>query len=296
MTSELNELLQEGITRSGQLTDTADEAMDAIDAMVKNAEGLTQRVREEGTEACQHLREVVTRLEQASGELEGVRGKAEGALDGLAGKAADLKAEVGDLLERARRNLTDLDAQKDRLGASVDLQMVEAQSAFTELAHKTQELEAEAARHLDQAGAAIAAFRSGIEAARAEIAEKRHAWATALEGLEAHAREQSDGWTAALQGLLARQTAAMVATANATVARHNQGMRHVKQRFVEQAPQELASALEPVRIAVSTLKESAATRQQGLSSRARELGEAAADALSVIPAIRGNLTSTARLG
>jgi hypothetical protein len=47
MTSEINELLGQRVTCTQQLSDTSDEAMTAIDGMVKNAEALTERVREE---------------------------------------------------------------------------------------------------------------------------------------------------------------------------------------------------------------------------------------------------------
>ncbi len=296
MTSEINQLLEESVTRSAELGDTADEAMNAIDGMVKNAEALAERVREEGSETCRCLHEVAAHLEHAGGELETARGSAEGALDGLAGKAADLKTEVGNLLERVKKNMGDLEAQQNRINESVDGHASSTQAAFSDLAQKTHDVEAETGRHLEEAGAAISAFRSAIGAARAEFAHQREAWANSLASLETHAHEQTEAWTAGLHGLLTKQAATMVEAANAMVARHNDAMKHLKERFVEQAPHELDSALEPLRTAIEHLKEIAATRQQGLSSHVQELGQSAAEALSVIEGIRAGLTSAARLG
>jgi ABC-type transporter Mla subunit MlaD len=296
MTSEINQLLEEAVTRSAELGDTADEAMTAIDGMVKNAEALTERVREEGSEASRHLHEVAARLEQAGGELEAARGDADGALEGLAGKAADLKTEVGNLLDRVKKNMGDLEAQQKRMNESLDGHASSTQAAFAELAQKTHELEAETGRHLEEAGAAISAFRSAIDAARAEFAHQREAWANALASLETHAHEQADAWTAGLHGLLARQAVTMVEAANAMVGRHNEAMHHLRQRFVEQAPHELTSALDPLRAAVEHLKESAATKQHGLSSHVQELGQSATEALSVLDGMRAGLTSTAQVG
>jgi DNA repair exonuclease SbcCD ATPase subunit len=214
----------------------------------------------------------------------------------LAGKAAHLKTEVGNLLERVKKNMGDLEAQQNRVNESLDGHMSSTQAGFTELAQKTHELEAETGRHLEQAGAAISAFRSAIDAARAKFAHQREAWTSALASLDTHAHEQANAWTAGLHGLLTRQATTMVETVNAMVDRHNDAMHHLKQRFVEQAPHELASALEPVRAAVESLKESAATRQHGLSSHVQELGQSATEALSVLEGIRAGLTSTARLG
>ena len=79
------------------------------------------------------------------------------------------------------------------------------------------------------------------------------------------------------------------------VNRHNEAMRHLEQSFVEQAPQELASALEPVQAAVEHLGETAAARQGTLSTRAQELAHAATEALATVEVIRTDLGSAARL-
>ena len=150
------------------------------------------------------------------------------------------------------------------------------------------------AHDLERDPEALGGFSPAL--ARAEFAHQREAWANSLASLETHAHEQTEAWTAGLHGLLTKQAATMVEAANAMVARHNDAMKHLKERFVEQAPHELDSALEPLRTAIEHLKEIAATRQQGLSSHVQELGQSAAEALSVIEGIRAGLTSAARLG
>jgi phage shock protein A len=80
MTAPINELFEEGITRSRALSDAADLAMKAIDAMTGEAEQLAQKVEEEGQQAGQHARGLAARLEEAGHALEAGRGQAEGAL------------------------------------------------------------------------------------------------------------------------------------------------------------------------------------------------------------------------
>ncbi|SRR5258708_7771579 len=118
MTSEINQLLEESVTRSAELGDTADEAMNDIDGMAKNAEALTERVREEGSGVSRYFHEITAHLEHAGGELEAARGSAEGALDSLAGKAADLKTEVGNPLERVKKNVGDLEGLGPKGGSA----------------------------------------------------------------------------------------------------------------------------------------------------------------------------------
>ena len=68
-TAVINQLFEEGITRSRELSDAADEAMRAIDDMAKEAEELAQRVDTEAAEARQHIQELTSRLERSEGAL-----------------------------------------------------------------------------------------------------------------------------------------------------------------------------------------------------------------------------------
>jgi chromosome segregation ATPase len=296
MTSEINELFEESVTHCQQLTDTTDGVMNAVDGMTKNAESLTARVEEEGHHASQHLRELVARLEHAEEDLQASRGHAESAQDGLAAKAADVKSEVGSLLERVKKAMADLEAQKGRLDESLESQMSTTRNDFTELAQKTQQVETEAGHHLDEAAAALSAFHSALDAARSEFAHKKEAWDAALASLETHAQEAASAWVQGLHGLLSMQASTMVETANALVDRHNEAMAGLKHRFVEQAPQDLTSALEPLKTALETIREGAATRAQSLSAQAEELGQTAKELVSTIDTVRAGLSATARLG
>jgi len=296
MAAEINELFEEGITRCGELTDAVDTAMNVIDETADRARELADRVGQEGTEARQHLRDLVARLEKADDTIEDARKDAEGTLEGLAGKAVDLKTGVDVLLERVKKAAAQLEEQRSLLDDSLDAQVATAQGDFSELAHKTQELEAEANRRLDQAGEALTAFRSSIDAARVELAQKREGWGTALDRLEASAREEAGDWVAGLQALLGRQATAMVNAANVMVARHNDTMGIIKEEFARQAPQELASALEPLQASLRSLAEEAAGREQALAARAQELQAAMSGQAPVLADLRAVLETTAELG
>jgi hypothetical protein len=295
MSSELNALFEEGVTRSRELADAADEAIDTIDGLVERAEALSQRVKDEGGEACGHLRDLAGRLEQAGRELEAARGHAEGALEGLSGSAADLKAEVAELLELVHKDLADLEARQSQMQDSVETQAAAAQTDFTELARQTQEAEKEATAHLEQAESALAGFRAGLAAARAEFAQKQQALEGALQDLEANARRQVETWLAGVDELLAEQAQAMTETANVLVDRHNEAMQHLKQRLVQETPPRLSGALAPLQAGLEGLGGLASERQQALSARAQELAQAALQALPMVEQIRAVLESTARV-
>jgi len=173
--------------------------------------------------------------------------------------------------------------------------MSTTQTDFTELAQKTHDLEGQVDRELQEAGAAVSAFRTAIDAARTELAHKKEEWATAMSHLETHAHEQADAWVAGMHGLLARQATAMVEAANEVVQHHNDAMDTLRHRFIEQAPQELTSALEPLETALTGLKDEAASRQQALGARAQEVGQAATEAVSLLETVKADLAAAAAL-
>jgi DNA repair exonuclease SbcCD ATPase subunit len=296
MAAEINELFEEGITRSRELTDAADGAMDAIDAMAKDADELAQRVEDEAKEASQHLRELVGRLERAEGELETAHGQAEGALESLAGKAAGLKAEAGEWLERAKKSLAEVESRKDGFDGALDAHMASTQQDFQGLAQETQDAQSHAEEQLQEAAQRIAALRTAIENARAEFTQKQQAWSDAVGELETAIQEKADEWVDGLNELLRRQSQALVGAANAMVDRHNDAMDGLKRRFVEQAPQDLAAAIDPLQAALTALGEEAAERGQRLSSEAQQLEEWVAGALPIVTPIQAALDSAAGLG
>lgn len=295
MSAEINELFEEGITRSGELADAADEAMDAIDEMAKDAEGLAKRVEDEGKEACQHLRELATRLEQAEAGVEKARGQADGALETLAARAGELKTEAGELLERARKSMAAVEARRDELDGSLDAQMASTQQDFQDLVGRTATAQSQAEEHLQEAAQRIAALRAAIETARSEFAVKQQAWSDAVYEVDAAVQETADEWVEGLNALLRRQSQALVEAGNAMVDQHNDAMDHLKRRFIEQAPQHLATALDPLEAALTALGEEAADCSQRISSETQQLEQWVGGALPALMPVQAALDAAAGL-
>jgi DNA repair exonuclease SbcCD ATPase subunit len=271
MTAEINELFERAITHCGELTDAADSAMGAVDAMAGQAKELAERIEQEAKEARDHLRELVARLQSAEGAIEHARGDAQAALEALAGKAVGLKAEVEALVERVQSAAAQVEDQRRRLDDSLDAQVAAAQADFGELARLAEVLEQEAIRRLEETSRAVGALRTTIDAGRDELARKKDAWDTALRTLEAGASERAAAWVAGLQAVLHRQATAMVNAANVMVDRHNDAMDAIKREFAEEAPREVDASLEPLRTALGRLGEEAAARDDLLSARLEEL-------------------------
>jgi len=295
MAAEINELFEEGVTRCGELTDAADEALGAIDEMANEAEGLAQRVEDEGKEACQHLRDLVGRLESAEDGLEAGRARAESALEDLTARATDLKAEAGELLERVKKSLVEVESRQEELDGALDLHMASTQQDFQELVQKTQEAESKAEEELQETAQRVAALRTAIEEARAAFTQKQQAWDDAVHELETTVQEKAQEWVDGLNDLLRRQSEALVAAANTMVDQHNEAMDGLKRRFVEQAPQDLFHSLDLVGAALTTVGREAADCGQRLSTEAQQLEQWVGSALPTMTPIQAALDSAARL-
>jgi chromosome segregation ATPase len=295
-TAVINQLFEEGITRSRELSDAADEAMRAIDEMATEAEELAQRVDTEAAEARQHIRDLVGRLERSEGALETAGNQAETSLTGLAGASAELATEAVSLLDRVKKSLAELDGRRDTVEANLTTRMTAAQDDVNELATRTQAAQTDVEEDVQAVAKAVSDFREAIDNLRAEFAQKQQAWATAADELESETFTHADAWTGGLSDLLERQSTALVEAANAMVDEHNDAMDRIKARFVEQGPLDLAEAVAPVESALGELGQAAEDREQGLTAEAGQMSQWAEAAVPLVDGLRTALDAAAQVG
>jgi SMC interacting uncharacterized protein involved in chromosome segregation len=295
MTAEMNLLLEEGVTRSQELTDAADEALRDVDQMAQAAAELAQRLEEESREACQRMRDLATHLEQAEGAIETARSQAEHGLEAVTTEAGAMKAAAADLLARVRTSLDQVESRTQEVDASIDTEMAGAQQGFQDTAHHVQETGQHAEQELAEAGRALQAVHEAVAAAHTAFADKRETWSAALQQLTSAAHTHADAWTHSLDALLERQAGAIVEVTNGMINLHNQAMEEARQRFVDQAPQELADALQPVEDGFERLGQEAAQRSQDLASEAAQLEQHAWQAFPELGTLQIALDAAAQV-
>ena len=288
-TALMNQLLEEAVTRSRELSDAADEALRAIDGMATEAEELAQRVDTETAGARQHLRELVSRLERSEAALEAAGQQAEGAQDGLSGKSAELATEAAGLRDRVTKSLAELDARHDHIEADLTARMTTAHDDARELAESAHAAQTSVEEDLEQVDQALFDFRAAIDTARSEFEEKQRAWRTAANALETESYTHAGAWTGGLSDLLQRQSTVLVDAANSMIVEHNAAMDVVRSRFVEQAPKDLDEALAPLEVELGELGRSAASRAQALAADGARLAQWAETAVPVVEGLRAAL-------
>jgi hypothetical protein len=100
----------------------------------------------------------------------------------------------------------------------------------------------------------------------------------------------------AIQELLVDQTKAMIEMANGMIERHNQSMEHLKQKFTEEAANQVAASIEPLQEKLESLVELADNKKGELSARSEEALQRVRAALPVLEELKTAFESTSRLG
>jgi hypothetical protein len=295
MASDLNDLLEEGVTRCGELTDAADAALQAIDDAAEKARAAADRVDEEGREAVANLQALIVRLQGVEEGLTVARGDAQQALAVLAGRAETLgpAGEAG--LNRIRPADGRLDEQRRRLQADLDERAASAQVAQGALSDQVQAADEQTARRLATATEAVARLRDGIVAARGALADRVGAWRTAIDELDQTAASQADAWVESLRALLQRQSEHLVDTANAMVDRHNDAMEQIQREFAEQAPEDLDTALAPLQATLARVSQESDERGRSLPAQATDLETAFDAQVALLDDLRASCAITAEI-
>jgi uncharacterized protein YydD (DUF2326 family) len=291
--AELNELLDQAAAESGNLSEEADDASDAVEAVVGRADELAEEVTAKGEQARRHLQALKERLSEIAASVSSGRARADSSLETLGTRAAAVKGEVGNLLEAVKRGLDELEAQKARLQADADTQAQAAQGEFTELSNHVGDLGDSLDQELVNAHNTVTAFRSAVETARMEYMQKKAEWDKAMVELEAEATEQSLNWADGLQRLLADQSNAIVEMTNHLVEAHNTAMDELKEKFAVEAKGAVSSSLQALRDELVNLGQNCSAKQDELTAQSDQILGKVREALPVLEQITSVLEPAA---
>jgi DNA repair exonuclease SbcCD ATPase subunit len=245
--AELNELLEQAAAEAGELSEEAENTSEVMTQITERATDLVEQVTSKGEEVRQHLRALKDKLAHAEGGVTDARGRADSSLEGLGARASAVREEVGELLEKVKAGLAELETQKARLQDSADTQAQAAEGAFSDLSDHVGDVADAIDQQLVTAHDAITAFRSAVETARTEFTAKKTEWDQAMEKLEEQATEQSLNWADGIHGLLADQATAVVDMTNHLVEVHNTAMEDLKEKFAQEAKAAVANSLQSLR-------------------------------------------------
>jgi chromosome segregation ATPase len=290
MDPEINQLFEEGATRSADLTDQIGTAEDAVEDMIKSAEKVADKAESEAEDLRQSLKALTARLDRAEDAITSARAAAETELDAAGGKADELKTAAEQFHDRVKRALDELSGEQDKVEQGVTHSFEEAGKEYEELAREMTELQQSAQQQVTDASTALDTFHQGLADARTALAQKEATYLTSVQEAAAAAATQADAWVSGLSELLEEQGRELVDSANRVIARHNQEMETLKEKFVEHAREQLTQSLQGLQDELSNLSTLAENHEQELSAKATEIlgkvGEIRPEIATVTESIR----------
>jgi chromosome segregation ATPase len=260
----LNELLEEAITRCAELTQGADTLHSTLQGLLQRAHDLDGTLASEAEDTHAVFQTVGARLEAAEDRLEEAVGTALGGMEDVRESAGTLRERVSALLETARAATAEMEAERERLAASLQQRTEEAAAAVQELTARVRQLEADAQADLEQAAAAVQEFRDAVEAARDTFETGKQGVVDALEGLEDYAREQTAAVIEAVNTGSQATSEMRVALANTMLKEHNQAVGVVLDRLADETSDHVEEALTPLAAALEELARLCADSEQPL--------------------------------
>ncbi len=293
--ADMNELLEEAAGRCSALSDELDDTVNGIKQLVERANDVWEAVSKGGEEVHGQLRDLAGKLDAAEEAVEGAAGQAVSDLDAVGSKAAEVRANVGELLQKVQADLTELETLKNELQQTLASDGQGVATDVSDLTSKVQTVQQGIAKQLQEAGQKIEAFRASLESARTELVEKQTTWTEAVDRLEEAARQQTQEWVTGLQTLLAGQSHAMLNLANRMITNHNQTMEKLKTKFATEVAQEIAAAITPLRDSLERLGSLGAARSGDVSTRSDEVLQRVRAALPVLEELKTVFETSSRL-
>jgi ABC-type transporter Mla subunit MlaD len=291
----LNDLLEEGATRTAELADNVNAASHAIDELVKRAQALAERVASEGDDAHQEFQAALTALEQAGQELGAAADGADGHLETLAGKAGEVRGRATELLAGVRKAVEELESHKEQLATTLQQRTQAAEQDFERLGEHLEALQTAAEEKLQAADTAVDAFKTALAEALDDVEEAQGRVFDHIQELEDSVWEELKNYAEAIDTGLGGAVEDLVEAANKMVAEHNEAAEAVARKFGEEAVERVTSSFEPLKAAADAVAQLCEDSEEGLASRSSEVLGKVEEALQILERIRPALEAAQKL-
>lgn len=263
--------MQEAIDGCQQLVKETGDTGKAVEDLVEDVETLSRTAQAECDEAHTHIDELSQALEESEDHLQDAVDGAATSLDHLVDQSLAVQGRVKGLLARVQEGMTELTAQKTRLSGELGQKADVADKDFEALSSQIQQLMQDTEKHLQEAGTALDAFQQTVTDAQSSIDQAKVRLAQAFDEVERRALEQADLYVSAVDASLSAQADALVEIANRMLTAHNEAVTAVRKKLAEQARDQIADALEPVKTRIETITASCSDYDAALAQKAADV-------------------------
>ena len=291
----LHELLEDAIARAGAFSGHAGEAIESVTALLDRFASLDKVLAFRGEEAHGRIQDLARRLQAAEDGIEASAHEAASRLDALEAPAADVRGRVAELVATIRSETSGLEALEAEVLDRVDGGIRSADEGFGALFDRLQGLHRKAQERSGDALSSIARFRHEVALAGSEFEADTGQLLAAMADLTGSVRTEARAYADHVAALLVSQTGLLVDMGNRMLTQHNETVVPLRRTLTEEAPAQLAAALQPVQEAVTALIDACRGHESALEGQAVEILQRVDDAVGIVARLTPLLQAAERL-
>jgi hypothetical protein len=260
VTSVLNQLLEQAVERSTELTGRAEAAESEVEELLKNANTLHELALNHTEALHKDFAEALEAVTSARAELDNEAGRADAALDGLPGRADTTEAKAKEVLEGVRQDTTELAEVRTRLATRVDESAQQVGAEFHDLELRVDEFVKAMDNRLAALDLEVQDMLEDVEKAQTQIADDEQHLRDAVHSLGVLATDKAREFVASLHAVMILLGRGVVDVSNDVLKGHNAALKAMRTGFTDEEPGGggddetwIHQALQPVRDAVAEL-------------------------------------------
>jgi uncharacterized phage infection (PIP) family protein YhgE len=249
VTSVLNQLLEQAVERSTELTGRAEAAESEVEELLKNANTLHELALNHTEALHKDFAEALEAVTSARAELDNEAGRADAALDGVPGRADTTEAKANELAEVRTRLATRVDESAQQVGAE-----------FHDLELRVDEFVKAMDNRLAALDLEVQDMLEDVEKAQTQIADDEQHLRDAVHSLGVLATDKAREFVASLHAVMILLGRGVVDVSNDVLKGHNAALKAMRTGFTDEEPGGggddetwIHQALQPVRDAVAEL-------------------------------------------
>jgi DNA repair exonuclease SbcCD ATPase subunit len=290
--ADMNPLLEQAITRCGELSDQLDASGEEVEDAVKAANQLGETLEEDSGELRATIRSLTSRLQKARTDLEDADGKAGTALDMLAGRADAVEGDTDLIVNALKEGTANVEDTVTEAFQSLEAQADVLTGDFERLAEGITDLSQALADHTNDEKAALDTLTDRFDEAYEDLSEKQTEWLNALDRITTDIGEGSQAAARALGDMLRSHATASLAWGNQLVIEHNAVMEALSSVFAEKAPESVEQAVQPLLQELREVVSSAEKHREELSTKGQALLDGLTALIPEIVALTEGLQTT----
>jgi hypothetical protein len=295
MAAQLNELLEEAVTRSTAFADHAVEMQHAAHDTGEKVRALGEKVRDESSESHGLFADVVAKLKEAESHLDDGEHKAEAEMSALRTRLDEIEHKVTALVSAAKTGAGELREAKTTIAGDLEGRQHEIDGLFDGGQQKAHAIEAHVGERLTAMHDALAALQHSVAESQQHLGTAVAGFSENLNQLAQKAQTQTNACVDAVSQAATRAAEALTEAGDQIVKTHNELMELIRDKLDHEIPTQAEAALSKVQEAAEELENLCKTSDELLPGLVEEILKRVGDLAELTERVEPTLAEAAHL-